>query len=229
MEKIFLNDSHVEEVAERAAEVLRAGGVVLYPTDTLYGLGADALSDEAVAKVYAIKGRDEKKPIHAIVADVSMMERYAKVNDLARELAKEFLPGPLTLILKKSAEGGSAFGGKWNGFNTGIGRNMDTIGFRIPDNEFCQTFARAFGSPITTTSANMAGKRPEQTVDAVLAQLQHSNIPKNVGMIDLIVDAGELPACEPSTVVDLSGERPLILREGAIPAALIWDTLRSEL
>src|SRR3989338_5762363 len=86
---------------EKATLVLREGGVIIYPTDTLYGLGADALSDSAVEKIYAIKGRDERKPIHAIVADVAMMEKYAEVSDMANMLIKKFLPGTLTLILKK--------------------------------------------------------------------------------------------------------------------------------
>src|SRR3989338_7578116 len=99
-----------QKAAERGAEIIRAGGVVLYPTDTLYGLGADAFSDEAVDKVYEIKGRDEKKPTHCIVADTEMAEKYAEVTNDARLLFDRLLPGGLTVILKKKAgaEGGIA-------------------------------------------------------------------------------------------------------------------------
>lgn len=197
------------EAVEIAADRIRSGEVVLYPTDTLYGLGADALSDEAVAKIYAIKGREEGKPIHAIVADLDMVARYGEVDEVARILAKRFLPGPLTLILKKKT-----------GIETGIGKGIDTIGIRIPDNNFCKELVDRFGGPITTTSANPSGIMPARTVAAILDQFED-----RADMIALSIDAGELPARAPSTVVDLSGERPVILREGAIPSSDIWEAL----
>lgn len=212
MEMIRLSASNVAKCAARAAEVLRAGGVVLYPTDTLYGLGADALSDEAVAKVRRIKGREEKKPIHCIVADIAMAERYAEVGSATRLLAEEFWPGPLTLVLRKKLE-----------FTTGIARDIETIGIRIPKNNFCIALAREFGRPHTATSANVSGMPPERSVEAILAQLDEA-----ARDIDIIIDAGTLPAQKPSTVVDVSGVHPIILREGAIPVSDIWDTLGIE-
>lgn len=216
MEQLALGVGNVREPVSRAAGVLRAGGVILYPTDTLYGLGADAFSDEAVANVYAIKGRDWEKPIHCIVADIEMAERYGEMNLFARKLAEEFLPGPLTLVLKKK-----------EGIQGGIAHGA-TIGIRIPDNDFCIALAREYGAPYTTTSANRAGEEPLATVPGILGQLGHSHTLKSVRVIDLVIDAGELPARAPSTVVDVSGEEPIILREGAIPAADIWETIRSE-
>ena len=233
MEMLNLKKHGINACVKSSVKELRADGVILYPTDTLYGLGADALSDKAVSKVYAIKGRDEQKPIHAIVADIKMMEKYADVPDMARMLAKEFLPGPLTLILKKKA-----------GVKTGIAKGVSKIGFRVPDNKFCLALAKKFGKPITTTSANKSGRKTERTVKAILKQLGVNNsyasvLPacaeasggrQNVRMrnIDLAVDAGELPERQPSTVVDLSGKEPIILREGAIPAADIWNAVRAE-
>ena len=200
METIRLSEAGVEAAALRAAALLRGGGVILYPTDTLYGLGVDALSDGAVAKIYALKGRGKEKPIHCVVSDLEMAAEYADVNDVARKLARDFLPGPLTLVLKKKS-----------GINTGIAKRIDTIGIRIPDNDFCLALARKFGKPYTTTSANASGMEPLSTVDGILTQLGD-----NARYIDLIIDAGELSKREPSTVVDLSGGTPLILREGAI-------------
>ncbi len=211
METIRLKDSVLESAVEKAAETLRAGGVILYPTDTLYGLGADAFSDEAVATVYAIKGRDEKKPIHCVITDLAMAERYAEVNLFARKLAEEFLPGPLTLILKKK-----------EGVEGGVATRMSTIGFRIPRNDFCIALAREYGRPYTTTSANRAGRDPERSIDRIREQLGDSS------QINLAIDAGELPTSIPSTVVDVSGEEPVIVREGSIPVADIWETIRSE-
>lgn len=213
MGHIRLNSGNVGECASLAAEILRAGGVVLYPTDTLYGLGADALSDDAVAKVYTIKGRDGKKPVHCVVSDMSMAERYVEVNSagwrIARKLAEKLLPGALTLILKKK-----------KGIDGGIARDMDTVGIRIPDNEFCLALAREFGGCITTTSANKAGMETERNVEKILEQLGEASI-------DLVVDAGPLPSRQPSTVVDVSGKEPVILREGAISATDIQAVLTS--
>lgn len=201
METIRLTKENFGEAATRAAAVLRAGGILLYPTDTLYGLGADAFSDEAVAKVYAIKGRDEKKPIHCVVADLKMVETYADVNDAARKLAQQFLPGPLTLVLKKKTN-----------VDFGIARGIETVGIRIPDNEFCLDLAKKFG-PYTTTSANVASAQSERTVEKILEQLG-----ERASIIDLAVDAGELPERKASTVVDASSGAARVLREGAIPA-----------
>ncbi len=201
METIPLADIKPQAIC-KAAEVLRAGGIVLYPTDTLYGLGADALSDEAVAKIQAIKGRDDKKPIHAIVADMEMARRYAEVNEVAEHLAEKFLPGPLSLILKKK-----------KGIDSGIGKGIDTFGIRIPDNRFCLDLVRAFGKPITTTSANLAGEEPRRSAQDILAQLG-----EKTEYIDLAIAVGELPERLPSTVVDVSSGEIKVLREGAIEA-----------
>lgn len=220
MEVIRLDETNVDSVASRAAAVLRAGGVVLYPTDTLYGLGADALSDEAVQKIFAIKGREEKKPVHAIVSDLGMAGKYAEVSDDTRLLAGRLPQGQVTFILKKK-----------EGCNTGIAKGIPTFGFRIPNNAFCLALVREFGRPVTATSANVSGQKPERNVDAILEQLareSRSNVLQNVGtLIGLIIDAGELPERQPSTVVDLSGAEPVILREGAISPAEVWNAIRA--
>lgn len=191
----------------KASGVLRSGGVIIYPTDTLYGLGADALSDEAVAKIYAIKGRNEGKPMHAVFADLAMVEEYAELNDVARKLAGKFWPGTLTLVLKKKP-----------GVDSGIARGLETIGIRIPDNDFCLELARAFGKPYTATSANKAGSPPHRSIDKVLEQLQSTT-----NDVDLVIDDGQLPMRLPTTVVNLVSGVPVILREGVIPSSEILE------
>ena len=210
MEIVRLSEAGVEAAARSAAAVLRAGGVVLYPTDTLYGLGADALSDEAVEKVRRIKGREGKKPIHCVVADMEMAEEYAELTADARLLAKEFFPGPLTLVLKKKPA-----------MTSGIFRDIPTVGIRIPVGEFCRALAREFGRPYTATSANVSGTESLSIVGGILAQLDD-----NARHIDLALDAGELRRREPSTVVDTSASQPIVLREGAISAHRIFTLLR---
>ena len=218
----------MQEAAKRAAAVLRAGGIVLYPTDTLYGLGVDALSDEAVAKIFAVKGRNEGKPVHALVSDLVMAKQYGEVSDTTRALAERLPRGQVTFVVKKSAQGQSASGGKEVETGTGILRGTGTFGFRIPDNAFCIAMLHAFGGPITATSANRAGEVPPRSVDAIMAQLEeHSNVLQNVGTwnIDLIVDAGELPPRKSSSVVEISGDCVSVLRESAVPRAEIEAVL----
>ena len=209
MEVLSLTEDNLDECVARAAAVLRAGGVILYPTDTLYGLGADALSDAAVSKVKTIKGREEGKPMHAIVADIEMAEQYGEVDDRIRLLAKELPMGQLTFIVKKKDD-----------LKTGIAKGIDTFGFRIPGNDFCVSLVREFGGPITATSANKSGEAPERSVEKILVQLGAES------GIDLAIDGGELPERKPSSVVDLSGEEPKVVRVGAIAAAEIWGVLR---
>ena len=212
MTTIRLSDVGMEAAVSDAVAVLRAGGVVLYPTDTLYGLGADGLSNEAVDKVYAIKGRAGGKPTHAILPDLAMAEEYAEVTDDARLLAERLPRGQVTLIVKKKA-----------GFDAGVMKKIPTFGFRIPDNGFCVKLVREFGRPVTATSANKSDLSPERSVEKILAQL--GNAARD---IDLIIDAGELPERLPSTVVDMSGAEPAVIREGAVPAADIWNALDIE-
>lgn len=204
METIKLADG-VGNAVIRAAGVLRQGGVILYPTDTVYGLGADALSESAIAKVYDIKSREARKPLHAVVSDLEMAARYAEVNDIARTLAERFLPGPLTLVLKKKADADPAMS---------KGRNEFAV--RIPKNDFCLELARSFGQPYTTTSANVSGEESKNTPAEILTQLGDK-----ASLIGLVIDAGELAGSQPSTIVTCVSGFPSILREGAIPASAI--------
>jgi L-threonylcarbamoyladenylate synthase len=206
MEIASANDS---TAASKAAQILHLGGVVLYPTDTLYGLGTDALSNEAVAKIYMIKGRDEGKPIHAIVSDLAMAERYGEINDTVRTLVGVLPKGRVTFIVKKKSQ-----------INTGIAKDITTFGFRIPDNDFCIEMIRAFAAPITATSANKAGEIPQRSLGKILSQLGSS-----IGGIDCAFDGGELTESKPSTVVDCTNAKPTILREGVVPAIDVWKVL----
>ena len=206
MERITLSDSGIHTAAARAASALRAGGIILYPTDTLYGLGADAVSNAAVAKIFEAKGRNERKPIHAIVADLEMARKYGEVPEIIETLVGALPPGKITFIVKKKPE-----------YDSGILRG-NTFGFRIPDNAFCIEMIRAFGGPVTATSANKAGELPARDIDGILAQLQSEGI-------DVAIDSGELPVNAPSTVLDLSGETPRILREAAVTALQIGEYL----
>jgi len=196
-------------VVQEAAAALKKGGVVLYPTDTLYGLGADAFSNTAVDKIYAVKERKDDKPIHAIVSDLGMAGKYGYIDDRIRKIATELPMGKITFIVKKRV-----------GVTGGIMRGMKTFGFRIPDNRFCQDMIRVFGKPITATSANASGYPPQNSIGPIFIQ-----IGKNAGLIDVAVNAGELPESKPSTVIDCTGKELKILREGVVSSGTIQDAL----
>lgn len=206
MEIISVTDP---DAVAKARDVLRRGGVILYPTDTLYGLGADALSESALKKVYMIKAREAQKPLHAIVSDLSVAEKYAHVTDAARKLAAAFLPGPLTLILKKREDAEPA-----------MSKGRDEFAIRMPDNQFCQLLAEAFGQPYTTTSANISGAPAQFTVRKILDQMSG-----NASLIDLVIDAGELPERAPSTIVNTKDGTISIVREGAIPSSEVFSVV----
>lgn len=192
-------------IAREAAEILRQGGVVLMPTDTLYALCADALSDEAVDRVYAIKGRDEAKPMHALVHDVPAAARYGEVSSAAEAMLAKH-PGLISLVVPQKP--GLA--------KRGILRSIDTFGFRIPQHALCQEVLAEFDGPLTATSANVSGREVPQRLGDILAQLGLS-----VMRIDLAVDGGALPPAKPSTVVALEPGGLHILREGSVPAGAI--------
>jgi L-threonylcarbamoyladenylate synthase len=181
----------------RALEILRAGGLVAFPTDTVYGLGCLAFDQAAIELIYVAKNRPLEKAIPVLIADVDDLDRVARdLPELARRLASRFWPGPLTLILPKRADLPAAVSA------------TATVGVRVPDNDAARTLLRAAG-PMAVTSANLSGRASPRTVSEVMAQLGRR--------IPLILDGGETRGGIPSTVVDVSsGAEPVILREGPI-------------
>jgi len=201
-ERVELTANNIEVVAAKAVEVLRAGGIILYPTDTLYGLGADVANKDAVEKIYAIKGRDAKNPVSVIVPHINAAAGVVEITPLARRLSATFLPGPLTIVMQKTLS-----------VPVWLNPQQSTIGIRIPNQTLCRSIASQLGRPYTTTSANKSGLEPQRSVDQILLQLG-----EQTELIDLVIDAGELPQSLPSTVVDAQGDTLKILREGAIIA-----------
>lgn len=182
-------------------KVLENGGLVIYPTETLYGIGADATNDNAVGKLTEYKNRPFGKPYSIAVADQKMAEDYVNLNQTAKNLYKEFLPGPLTVISKgrhRTAKGVESENG--------------TLGIRIPDYKLVIDIVKKFGKPITATSANASYKKRPYAISDILDNISD----KQKGLIDLIIDAGELPKNDPSTVIDTTLDDPITLRQGEI-------------
>jgi L-threonylcarbamoyladenylate synthase len=184
------DSSHVAQAAER----LRAGAVIAFPTDTLYAVAARAADPVAVARLYQVKERASGQPMVWLVLDRAQVERFAVVSAPAADLMARYWPGPLTLVLPaRTADDGP------------------TIAVRAPDHDVALALLRALGEPIASSSANPAGQPPPIDADQVIAGLGNR--------LDLVLDGGPCRIGQPSTILDLSSATPRILRQGAIPAS----------
>lgn len=189
----------IQQQVEQATTILKQGGIVACPTDTVYGVVAAINIEPAVARVYQIKGRPHSQALPILLADKSQIAEVAKVvPPLAWRLADKFWPGALTIVLFKSASVPDIV--------TGGGK---TIAVRIANHPIPIAIIRGLGVPIVGTSANLSGSPSALTAEEVRSQLGDR--------VDLIIDGGRCPGGRESTIVDLTGEPPLILREGAIP------------
>jgi len=188
----------IQQQVEQGITILKQGGIVAFPTDTVYGLGAGISIDHAVARIYMVKERPHSMAFPLLLADKSQIGEVAHpVPPVAWLLADKFLPGALTIVLFKSKSVPDIV--------TGGGR---TIAVRIPAHPVPISLAHGLGTPIVGTSANLSGKPSLLTADEVRAQLGNK--------VDLIIDGGRCPGGKESTIVDLTREIPLVLREGAI-------------
>jgi L-threonylcarbamoyladenylate synthase len=180
----------------RALEILQAGGLVAFPTDTVYGLGSLAFDQTAIESIYIAKDRPLEKAIPILIGDGDTLDQVAvDVPALAQRLTARFWPGPLTLILPKRADLPAAVSA------------TDTVGVRVPDHAVARALLRAAG-PMAVSSANLSRQESPKTAGEVIRQLN--------GRIPLVLDGGETPGGVPSTVVDVTGAEPVILRAGPI-------------
>jgi L-threonylcarbamoyladenylate synthase len=197
------------EQLDKAVGVLRDGGVIAMPTDTLYALTAAAEDPEAVRRVFAIKGREPGRPLPLFVSGIKMAEHIAVFDDAAWRLAVRFWPGQLTIVVPKRKDWDSeALSGS------------STVGLRVPDHDVARAVVEALGGPVTGTSANLSGGPDPVSADEVRRQLD--------GRIDFILDAGPCEHGVASTVVDCSGPEPAVLRHGAVSAAAVKAALGGE-
>ena len=179
-----------------ALDVLSGGGLVAFPTDTVYGLGAMTFDANSVSKIYMAKGRGQEKAIPILISDLEQIQRVSsEVSDYAIKLGRKFWPGPLTIVVPRHPT------------IPDVVSPLKTVGVRIPNLNVARELLRLTG-PLAVTSANLSGQTSPSTAKGVFAQLN--------GRIPLILDGGVTPGGIPSTVVDCSGEEPVVLREGPI-------------
>jgi len=201
--------SFIQKQIERAISTLRQGGIVAFPTDTVYGLGACADIGQAVERIYQVKERPRNMALPLLLADISQISEVAHpVPQIAWVLARSFLPGALTLVLHKSSSVPDI-----------IAAGGETVAVRVPNHPVPVTLVEGVGAPIVGTSANLSGKPSALTADEVYSQFGDR--------IDLIIDGGRCPGGKESTIVDLTGETPVVLREGAISREKLRQVCRS--
>ena len=206
MRRVFVDAGAPQRDAiEEAATWIRNGGIVAVPTDTLYGLAADPFRADAVARVFAVKGRAAERALPLIAADAAQIGRHlGPLSPMGARLAERFWPGPLTiLVAAPPALAHDVSGG------TG------TVGVRVPADAVVRAIAAASGRPITATSANISGEPPTSDPEEVERVLGNH--------IDLLIDTGRTPGGVPSTIVDVTGTEPRLIRAGAIP----WEEVQA--
>src|SRR3990167_7698239 len=193
--RIVINrDFPQHRLIKKVVQILKDGGVIAYPTDTIYGIGCDIFNKKGIEKIYQIKKREKNKPMSFICADLSDISQYAIVSNYAYRIMKRSLPGPYTFILEASSITPKKIMSK-----------KKTVGIRIPDHKICLAVVKELGHPLITTSANISTEEELNNPDDIEDKLGSS--------LDLIIDEGPLIS-EPSTIVDLTGDSPIILREG---------------
>ncbi len=195
-----------KQILSKAIKALSEGKLIVYPTDTLYALGADIFNKDAVRKVYSIKKRKFNDPLPVAVANIDEMEKIALINEKARILARNFLPGKLTLVLKKRPN-----------IPDVITAGLDNIAIRIPDNQIALELLSEFG-PITATSANIHGKKTPGIIKKIIMQFKKADI-------SVFIDNGNLEE-KASTIVDVSSTHLSILREGDITKKQILEAIK---
>lgn len=216
MKVIYLNPSKPEEIeaaAEEAAKFLRAGKIIVYPTDTIYGIGCDARNDKAVEKIFRIKKREKNKPLSVIVKNIDAIGKISFLDAKARKVLAKFLPGPYTFILPGAKNISAA---ALNGRNN--------VGIRIPDNVVVQKIIEKFEGPIVTTSVNVPGEEALSDPFRIAEIFSRKREAPH-----LLLDAGESGNTEPSMIIDLTRSHPQILRSGkrtAMEVLALLDKLK---
>ena len=207
---VFAIDPLTCSVADFAAVVerLRAGGIVAFPTDTVYGLAVDPRSGAAVQALFDLKGRSGDSALPVIAASLEQVEScVGRLDAASRALADRFWPGPLSLILPAPV-----------GFDAAVHAGQKTIAVRVPDHRVARLVAEAFGHPITATSANLSGAPAAPAADQLDAEIRAGA---------LVIDAGPAPGGLPSTIVDARTKPPRLVRAGAVPWNRVLDSLKA--
>lgn len=205
MGRIDARATDTGKLVNKITEVLKQGGLIVYPTETVYGLGVDATSEKALEKLWAFKGERGDKPVLVAVSGESMAEDYVILSDLGKKVVRKYWPGAVAVVaMSKNKVARKAQG------------ETETLGLRNPDSEMVLKVIEKLGKPITSTSANISGAPTARSWEEFLATVPQ----ERQEMIDLFIDAGELPLRQPSTIVDTAGSELKVLRQGEVEVLL---------
>ncbi len=204
-----LRISNDYEKLKKPAQILKSGGIVVFPTETVYGIGVNSLDKTAIEKLYTVKNRPVNKPISLLISNIEMIENVAE--DITPEeyaLMKAFMPGPLTIILKKK-----------DNISNLLTANTNTIGVRMPANKIALNLINYAGMPIATPSANISGKQSGRNIETIMKDFGNN--------VDVYIDGGESKLGLASTVVQIVNGIPNILRQGSITEKDIMEILQN--
>ncbi|MDI6765682.1 MAG: L-threonylcarbamoyladenylate synthase [Bacteroidota bacterium] len=195
-----INPAYIQtQIINKAAGVIKKGGIILYPTDTIYGLGCDAFNRKSIKWIFDIKHRNPKNPALVLVRDIPMLQELVEdVSSKSKELMRRFWPGPLTMLFNAR-----------KGIPPLLISDDGKIGIRMPKNNFCLKLIAVSRVPIVSTSANISGDKTITEIEALKELFAHK--------VDLFIDAGDTASTIPSTVIDASVDEPVLIREGVIP------------
>jgi len=199
MDRITVTKKPTKKELQEAVDILKNGGMIVYPTDTVYGLAVDAFNIEAIGKLFVLKKRAQK-PLPIIVDSITKAKKVSEISAKDEKILKKYWPGAITFVLEKK-----------NIVPNALTLGLPTVGIRIPASPLSVLLTQMLGHPITSTSANISGEKVCTTIDEVMRQFRVSSTLPN-----FFLDAGELAELPPSTVVDLSGSKPKVLREGPV-------------
>lgn len=211
MKYIKLNEDEIEKIAKEAIEVIKMGGIVIAPTDTVYGIISDALNEKAVEKIYEIKKRKKSNPCSILVSNKDMLKKVVKKVSLEEEkIIDKFFPGAITLIFEKNEQ-----------IPDIVTSGLDTVGIRMPNDKFLLKVIELFGSPIVATSLNLAGEESKTNLDNISKEILNN--------VDYVIDNGNTKIGVASTVAKIVGKKVEILREGTITKKMIQEVLEEEI
>ena len=193
---------------EEAARTVRSGGLIIYPTDTVYGLGCNPFDEQAVRRVFEVKGREARRPLPVLASSLEEVLRIAVLDEEALRLARSFWPGPLTLVVPRKPV-----------LPDVVACGLPSVGVRVPGHEFALKVIRACGGLLVGTSANRSGRPAPRTAQEAISELGDR--------VDLVIDAGPAPLGIPSTVLDLTGPEPKVIRVGGLPLEQLRPFLKA--
>lgn len=202
--------SHTPKVLNEAVEILKKGGSIVYPTDTVYGLGINPFDDFAVRRLFRIKKRPSDKPVSLIVKSIAMAKKLAYIDIKKEKILRALWPGAVSVVLYKR-----------DIVSNLISADTNTVALRIPDNAFCLDLVKAFNSPVTSTSANISGESAMNDPAAIYGRFK-----KEPYRPDLIIDGGVLETKQASTVLDLTKDKPKVVRVGPVKLQHLNELLK---